>query len=178
MATHRQTQWHQFLQCVFTAGKRSLWKLCFHMCVSVHRGAGPRQVPPPRDQVHPLGRYTHRDQVHPQDQVHPPWDQVHPSGRYTPLGPGTPLRQVHPPGTRYTPWAGTPPGPGTPPAGTPPSTRYTPHQSMLGDMCNKRAVNILLECILVLKCSPLLLTSSSHHWRPVQTWGDFRGSYR
>ena len=71
------------------------------------------------------------DQVHPPGQVHPPWtgtppDQVHP-----PLGPGTPS-----PGTRYTPlWAQVPP----------------PEQCMLGDTGNKRAVRILLECILVLR---------------------------
>ena len=59
--------------------------------------------------------------------------------------------------------AGTPPGPGTPPwAGPPPQTMYTPPdqvhtpqdqvpprvQCMLGDT-GKRAVRILLECILV-----------------------------
>ena len=70
----------------------------------------------------------------PPDQV-PPWDQVHP------LGPGTPWDQVHAP------------GPGTPSGTryTPPWTRYTPRwQCMLGDTGNKRAVRILLECILVL----------------------------
>ena len=67
-------------------------------------------------------------------------------GPVTPPGQvNTPLGPVTPPRTRYTPWAGTPPGPGTPPglgaspgqvhlprtrytpwAGTPPGTRYTP----------------------------------------------------
>ena len=46
---------------------------------------------------------------------------------------GTPPGQVHPPGT-YTPWAGTP-----------------REQCKLGDTGNKRAVSILLECILVLR---------------------------
>ena len=77
-----------------------------------------------------------------------------------------------PPWTRYIPWAGTPPRPGTTPwvgttprPGKPPSldqvhppgldtplqTRYIPpEQCMLGDTGNKRAVYILLECILVL----------------------------
>ena len=58
-----------------------------------------------------------------------PQDQVHP------LEPGTPppQDQVHPS------------GPGTPPSG--PGT--SPEQCMLGDTGNKRAVRILLECILV-----------------------------
>ena len=60
-----------------------------------------------------------------------------------------------PPG-KYPPWAGTPPWPGTPQAGTPwagtpPWAGTQPReQCMLGDMGNKRAVCILLECILVL----------------------------
>ena len=55
--------------------------------------------------------------------------------------------QVHPPG-RYTARAGTPPWTGTPPPGQilPPNSA----QCMLGDMGNKRAVRILLECNLVL----------------------------
>ena len=76
-----------------------------------------------------LGRY-------PPDQVHPP-------------GPGTPPRPGTPPG-RYTyprdqvPPIGTPPG-----SGTLSRTRYPPEKCMLGDTGNKRAVSILLECILV-----------------------------
>ena len=72
----------------------------------------------------------------------------------TPPGPGTPPRdQVHPPGTRCTPWDQV----------HPPGTRCTPRyqvhpprdqvhpqeQCMPGDTDNKRAVRILLECILV-----------------------------
>ena len=52
-----------------------------------------------------------------------------PPGRYTPLG-------------RYTPWVGTPPGQVHPPGQVPP-------WCMLGDTGNKRAVRILLKCILV-----------------------------
>ena len=63
--------------------------------------------------------------------------QVRPPGRYTPRA-GTPPGQVHPLG-RYPPWAGTPPGQLHPPR----------EQCMLGDTGNKRAVHILLECILV-----------------------------
>ena len=62
-------------------------------------------------------------------------------------------------------WAGTETGTPTPQAGTPPDQRqvhlhrtrgryplgrYTPLVCMLGDTGNKRAVRILLECILVL----------------------------
>ena len=89
-----------------------------------------------------------------------------PPGRYTSWA-ATPPGQVQPPaGT--PPWAGTPPRPGTPPAGTPPGQllpqagtppgrytplgRYTPQeQCMLGNTGNKRAVRILLECILIEK---------------------------
>ena len=88
-------------------------------------------------QVHPPGGYTPQDQVHPPGPGTPPrtrytpWHQVHPLA-------GTPQDQVNPPG-RYTPRTSTPP-PG----------RYTlPRQCMMGDTGNKRAVRILLECILV-----------------------------
>ena len=75
-------------------------------------------------------------------------------GRYLPWA-GTPPGKVHP-----SPWAGTlgqvlpgqvPPGQVTPWAGTPhPQAGITPReQCMLGDTGNKRAVRILLECILV-----------------------------
>ena len=87
----------------FLPSTTKLWRLCFNMCVSVHRGstwAGTTPGPgtPPKDQVHPV------------------WDQVP-----HPLGPGTP------PGTRYTPLDRVyPPGPGTPPG-----TRYTPRRRLL-----------------------------------------------
>ena len=76
-------------------------------------------------------------------------------GRYTPWACTLPWADT-------PPWAGTPPGRYTPRAGTPPPRqvhppgRYTPRQvqptqeqCMLGDTGNKRAVHILLECILV-----------------------------
>ena len=87
--------------------KRSLRRLCFYTCLSVHRGV-PGQVPP-------LG------------QVPPPPAGTPPRGGTSPLG-------------RYNPRAGTPPWAGTP----------SPEQCMLGDTGNKRAVRILLECILFL----------------------------
>ena len=78
---------------------------------------------PPGSDTPPGNRYPPRTRYTPQDQVHPP-RQVH-----------TPRDQV-PPQTRYTPGqVPPPPGPGT--------------QCMLGDTGNKRAVDILLECILV-----------------------------
>ena len=117
----------------------------------------PQQVNPfPPWQVHPPGRYTPPGKYTPTPrQVHPPM-QVHPPGRYTPLGRYTPPQagilpwvSTPPPPGRYTPYAGTPPRQVHPPLHTPPA-RYThPEQCMLGDTGNKRAVRILLECILV-----------------------------
>ena len=63
-------------------------------------------------------------------------------GQVHPPGPGTPPQDQVPPGTRYTPPDQVhppPPGPGTPPG-------------LPGDTGNKRAVRILLECILVITC--------------------------
>ena len=76
--------------CIFTARKQSLRRLCFHRCLSVHRGGLP----------HCMLGYTSPRQEHPHGQVHPP-RQVHP--------PGTSPGQVHPPGRYSLPWAGTPP---------------------------------------------------------------------
>ena len=117
------------------------------VCLSM--GEVPGQVPP--DQVHPLGPSTPPDQVHPQAGTR----YTHPLGPGTPPGPGTsPWDQVYPqagtprPGT--PPWAGTPPPrPGTPPTPTPWDQVYPQEQCMPGDTDNKRAVRILLECILV-----------------------------
>ena len=107
---------------IFAARKRSLRRLCFYTCLSV---GVPGQVPPPRPGTPSGTRYTF-------------WDQVPPRTRYTP--------QTRYPLGRYTPRAGTPPL-----GRYPPRTRYTPReQCMLGDTGNKRAVRILLECILVL----------------------------
>ena len=60
---------------IITARKRSLWRLCFYTCLSVHRKGRPGQVPPQAGT--------------------PPWagtppGWVHPPGRYTPLGRYTP----------------------------------------------------------------------------------------
>ena len=120
---------------------------------SVHREEEYLGRYPPR-QVHPLTG-TRPGQV-PSRQVQPPARYTHqagtPPGRYTP-------QQVHPCQVQplaVTPlWAGTPPA-GTPPrAGTPPD-RYPPPlagtspSNACWDTVNKRAVRILLECILVI----------------------------
>ena len=136
----------------------------------------PWQVHPP-GQIHPSMQVHPYGQVHPPAgtppagtplQVHP-LGQVHPlagtpPGRYTPgrytspagPPPGRYTRlQVHPlastPPGRYTPRQVHPPLPaGTPPAGTPPG-RYNPRRNACWDTVNRRAVSILLECILALQ---------------------------
>ena len=102
-----------------------------HVSVILSTGGGgvPGQVPlgpgtPPWDQIHP------RDQVHPETR-YTPWTRYTPQTRYTPRTRYTP-HQV-PPGTRYTPW----------------DQVHPPEQCILGDVGNKWAVCILLECILV-----------------------------
>ena len=97
-----------------SARKRSLQRLCFHRCLSVHeggRGCGrhPSGQAYPPGQAHLLGRHTPLGQVHPVGRYP---GQVHPLflGRYIPL-----------PGLVHPPW----------------------------QTVNKRAVRILLECILV-----------------------------
>ena len=128
------TGWGLIYSFLFiTARKPSLWRLCFYTWLSVHGGV-PGQVPP-RTRYTPLGsgtpprtRYIPRTKYIPGTSYHPP-------GRYTPW------TRYTPPGTRYAlpgryTWSLT--------------TRYTPlEQFMLGDTSNKRAVRILLECILV-----------------------------
>ena len=130
--------------------------VCQEFCLQVGGGV-PGQVPPEPGRYIPAGpgRYTH-----PQDQVHPQVKAVHPppkdqAGTRTPPPPG-----------RYTPWDQ---------AGNPPRDQAgSPEQCMLGDMGNKRAVRILLECILVLSsllsetraCSFFLLNPKSYgYWR-------------
>ena len=103
-----------------------LFTACFGQVHSVH--PPPWQAgAPPAGQDTPPG--TSPRQVHlPQDQVHPlgPGTSPAPSlGRYTLSGRYTPQN-------RYNPRAGTP-----------------REQCMLGDTGNKRAIRILLECILV-----------------------------
>ena len=74
------------LDPLITACKRSVRRLCFYGCVSVHRVGSTWAGTPPR-QVHPPGWYTPSP-----GQIHPPVDtpqQVHPlagtpSRRYTP----------------------------------------------------------------------------------------------
>ena len=118
-------------------------------------GGVPGQVPPSQAPC-PPGRYPPARYTPPAR--YPP--ARHPAPRQVPPKPGTHPSQVHPLGG-YTPWAGTPqaatplgrctpPGRYTPQAGTPPGQVHLPwEQCMLGDMGNKRAVHIPLECILV-----------------------------
>ena len=69
--------------------------------------------------------------------IHPP-EQTPPQSRHHPIA-DTHTRSRHPPGNRHPPEL-IPPGADTPSA-----------QCMLGDTGNKRAVRILLECILVFR---------------------------
>ena len=110
----------QPLLLIYYRPQTKLAKVMF-LYVSVHGGRGSTWAGTPRTRYIPRTRYTLQTRYTPQN-------------RYT----------SH---TRYTPH----PGPGTSPLGpgVPPQTRYTPEQCMLGDTGNKRAVHILLECILV-----------------------------
>ena len=66
---------------IITARKRSLRRLCFYTCVSVHRwGSTWAGTPPPRPGTPPGTRYT------PQNQVHPPKPGTPPKTRYTSPG--------------------------------------------------------------------------------------------
>ena len=87
-----------------------------------------------------------------------PWSR-HPPGadipsQQTPLE-QTPTPEQTPPGadtpeqTPPTPWEQTLPLSRHPPEQTPPRSRHPPAYCILGDTGNKRAVRILLECILV-----------------------------
>ena len=105
------------------------------VCLSVHRGGVPWQVPPqvgtsPWQVHHPgqgtlTGRYTSPGR--------------YPPGRYTTLG-RVPSIQVHPPG-RYTPGRVLP-------RQVHPPGRYTAGHSACFDTVNKPTVPIPLECIL------------------------------
>ena len=145
------------IESVSLPSAMKLRRLCFYMCLSVHRGEYLNRYT--WDQVHPLRPGTPPDQVHPPGPGtlprtrYTPWDQVHPPG------PGTPPDQVHPPGpgtlprTRYTPWNQVHPqdqvhplGPGSPPLDQvhPQGPGAYPRKWLMLQM-----VRILLECILV-----------------------------
>ena len=95
---------------------------------SVHRGCLPQCM---------LGYTRPSRQTPPQDR-HPQGADSPPPGADSPPGADTPVGADTTPGSRHTLWQQTPPGADAPPA-----------QCMLGDTGNKRAVRILLECILV-----------------------------
>ena len=81
--------WHQFVLCpLITARKRSLRRLCFHRCLSVHRGEGASMACTPHGHACPLGTHA------------PP--QTLPLGMQPPRHepqelPGTPPRHAHHP---------------------------------------------------------------------------------
>ena len=94
--------WGEQLKIMFTfiitAPKRSLRRLCFHRCLSIHEGMS--ATPPPHSRHTPLGRHT--PQGRPSKADTPPSGQTHsPLGRNTP-----PSGQTHPLGR--PPWAATP----------------------------------------------------------------------
>ena len=102
---------------IFTARKRSLRRLCFYTCLSVHKGEY-------------LDRYTPWDQVHSPGTRYPQGPGTPPGpgtllGRYTPLGRYTsPLGRYTPPGAGTPPWAGTLPWEQVPPLGAVHAGRY------------------------------------------------------
>ena len=151
---------------IITARKRSLRRLCFYRCLSVHGGGCLPQCmlgchPPEAD---PPGADTPPEQTLPRGR-HPPGSR-HPPEADTPQEADTPPRSRHP-WSRHTPLEADPPGADMPPPQkqtpssplgadtptpqkqTPPLEADTPPQSMLGDTVNARAVRILLECNLV-----------------------------
>ena len=142
--TKRRFSWCSW---IVTARKGSLWMLCFHGCLSVHRGD---EAEPPLGR-HPPGRHPY--------QADTPWaDPHHHPGQTPPLGTHPPWARI-PPGHTPPPWADTPtrqtpPGqtPTTTPGRHPPWARippgHTPH-SACWNTVNKQAVCIPLECILV-----------------------------
>ena len=80
---------------------------------------------------------------------HPPRSEADTPQEQTP--PGTDTPQSRHPDPKQTPSQQIPPGADTnhPEQTPPPRSRQPPTQCMLGDTGNKRAVRILLECILV-----------------------------
>ena len=108
-------------KCFYFYRPKSLRRVCFHRCLSVHREGNTWAGTPP-GQVHPPGRHNPSPSLGRYPQAGTPPGQVHPLGRYTPQA-GTP------PG-KYTPlpslgrhpfWADTSTWAGTPQAGTPPT---------------------------------------------------------
>ena len=155
MARCQNCTWHIILfnDCIFTAHKLSLRRLCFYRCLSVHEGstwAGTppgryplREVPPGR---YPSGRYPPGRCP----QAGTP-QQVHSLGMYTSLGRYTPLGRYNPPGRYTSPWQ-VHPQVGTPSQAGTPLPRVGTHPlgySACWGTVNKRAVRIPLECILV-----------------------------
>ena len=136
---------------IFTARKRSLQRLCFHRCLSVHGGGVSASG------LGECGRHPPRET--PSLVRHPRADTPHgrqPLGRYPP-GQAPPVR--HPPGRRHPLVADTPRH--TPPSQTHPAGQTNPLLlNACWDMVNKRAVRMPLEWILVATSVPSITTTS------------------
>ena len=127
-----------------TARKRSLRRLCFHRCLSVHciLGYTPWCLTP----------IMHAGIGTPTPGQTPSWADTpsNPLGQTPPPGRHPHAQGRHPPMPRAdTPWADIP----TPWADTPPWADTSALRSACWDTVNKRAVRIPLECILVLGIS-------------------------
>ena len=134
---------------IFTASKRSLRRFCFYTCLSVILFTGgvclsacwdtPPGADPPRadtPRADPLPEADTPRSRHPPG-ADPPPEQT-PSQKQTPPEADTLQEQIPP--HRLTSPRSRP---------SPPRSRSLPAQCILGDTGNKRAVRILLECILV-----------------------------
>ena len=90
---------------IFTARKRSLRRLCFHRCLSVHRGCVPLCMLgyAPRDQSLPPGnrhppsqeQTPLQEQTHPRKSRHPPPPPPVHAGRYGQQAGGTHPTEMH-----------------------------------------------------------------------------------
>ena len=102
---------------IFTARKRSLRRLCFYRCLSVHRGEGgwvsqdALQAPPPQDGEPPPGWRTTPPMENPPQMENPPWME-------------NPPRMENPPD-------GEPPPPGQCAGGTHPTGMHSCHFMVL-----------------------------------------------
>ena len=156
------------LPVVITARKRSLGQgnVFTPVCHYVHRGGGLPNLPgcSPSGLGRPPWMQTLRDWAdHPPDADFPPWMQISP-WMQIPLGLDRPpqmqsLPDADPPplGRADSPWMQTPPDADPPGLSRPPWMQTPPDTDSLRlgrpphpppDMVNKRAVRILLECIL------------------------------
>ena len=135
-----------FCIALFTARKGSLGQgnVFTPVCHSVHRGRG--VCPPPVPRCRPPWMQTPLGWVDPSLDADPPG-----VGQTPPPG----LRKPPPPGVGQHPWMLIPPGLGSPLDADPSQCWADPPDADLPpspDTVNKRAVRILLKCILVSLC--------------------------